>query len=140
MENDVEFSHVDRCGRMGSCFVCVDTVVVCSISRDQLQRMHPPRILFICLVVRATSAFLGPDLCGRLPSNPTTTRKQRLLAPILLRAKKMDDNNGAEATEDNDGRQKKQLVASLGVFFVAALIDFFVTHHGVGPWSPDYKL
>jgi hypothetical protein len=54
---------------------------------------------------------------------------------ILAAKNKKDDVNSTPTQRDN-----KQLYGALAIFAVGCLFDFFVTHHGVGPWDPNYVL
>lgn len=54
---------------------------------------------------------------------------------MLLTAKKKDDVDSTSKPKDNS-----QLYGALAFFAVGCLFDFFVTHHGIGPWDPNYVL
>jgi|AntRauTorckE5430_2_1112549.scaffolds.fasta_scaffold151729_1 hypothetical protein len=54
---------------------------------------------------------------------------------MFLTAKKKDDVGNTPKPKDNS-----QLYGALAFFAVGCLFDFFVTHHGVGPWDPNYVL
>jgi hypothetical protein len=44
----------------------------------------------------------------------------------------------AEESEESKARRKTQQVGAAAVLFVGIVYDFFVTHHGVGFWDPNY--
>mmetsp|Transcript_453 Transcript_453/g.1372 ORF Transcript_453/g.1372 Transcript_453/m.1372 type:complete len:116 (-) Transcript_453:523-870(-) len=44
----------------------------------------------------------------------------------------------AEESEESKERRRRQQIGAAAVFLFGALYDFFVTHHGVGFWDPNY--
>lgn len=98
-------------------------------------------VLFL-LVVAGVHGFVVP------PANLALTFRHRgglghTLEPapykmdrvILAAKKKKDDVDSTPTPRDNT-----QLYGALAIFVVGCLFDFFVTHHGVGPWDPNYVL
>eukprot|EP00588_Corethron_pennatum_P011928 CAMPEP_0194274176 /NCGR_PEP_ID=MMETSP0169-20130528/7323_1 /TAXON_ID=218684 /ORGANISM="Corethron pennatum, Strain L29A3" /LENGTH=87 /DNA_ID=CAMNT_0039017301 /DNA_START=60 /DNA_END=323 /DNA_ORIENTATION=- len=75
-----------------------------------------------------------PHLTGAVystPFSPVTTP----LHPTSLFAV-----SGDEEAEERQAKRKTQQLGAAAVLLVGILYDFFVTHHGVGPWDPNYIL
>ena len=67
-----------------------------------------------------------------------------MLTPLSARKKGLQKSELKEAEVDGAGytaeKRAQQQSYALGLFFVACIYDFFVTHHGVGFWDPNYVL
>jgi len=57
--------------------------------------------------------------------------KPRTIRPVTILSM-------AEESEESKARRKTQQVGAAAVLFVGIVYDFFVTHHGVGFWDPNY--
>jgi len=48
------------------------------------------------------------------------------------------NNSEEELTISREERQKKQQLGAVALLSFGIVYDFFVTHHGIGFWDPNY--
>lgn len=97
-------------------------------------------LLVAVVVFSSSNAFLFQQrgICAQrtcLSLSPRLSRSPTGPNVANLSAKKIDTEVNQPTEEER--RQKQQIGAAAVVIF-AVLFDFFVTHHGVGFWDPNY--
>jgi len=69
----------------------------------------------------------GRSIPDNVIGSPTHGRTANTALPMAL-------------SEESAERRRKQQLGAGAVLLFGILYDFFVTHHGVGPWDPNYIL
>mmetsp|Transcript_23945 Transcript_23945/g.36420 ORF Transcript_23945/g.36420 Transcript_23945/m.36420 type:complete len:103 (+) Transcript_23945:183-491(+) len=69
----------------------------------------------------------GRSIPDNVIGSPTHGRTASTALPMAL-------------SEESAERRRKQQLGAGAVLLFGILYDFFVTHHGVGPWDPNYIL
>jgi hypothetical protein len=69
------------------------------------------------------------------PANtPEMTRPMPMPFPVTSTSLSM----ATEESEESKEKRKKQQLGAAAVLLFGVLYDFFITHHGVGFWDPNY--
>jgi len=71
------------------------------------------------------------------PLTITLTLTSGVTSSLFMARKKEEEENSEELISPEE-RQKKQQLGAVALLSFGIVYDFFVTHHGVGFWDPNY--
>jgi hypothetical protein len=108
---------------------------------------HPQYVAIVGKYASVLSAKAWKEATEELGKKRASPKKRT--PPKIKEAPRKISNkawkNAVEQPDESVGASKKsqssqQQKAAVALFLGACLFDFFVTHHGVGPWDPNYVL
>ena len=101
-------------------------------------------IALIGLTLQATEGFVPAQVVAgdvtilpiQTPTSFTATARKEVPQSPLRQTSFLSMTEGP--SDDALERRKKQQIGAVTVLLFGVLFDFFVTHHGVGFWDPNY--
>jgi hypothetical protein len=102
-------------------------------------------ISLIGLTLQATEGFVPAQVVVagdvtilpiQTPTSFTATARKEVPQSPLRQTSFLSMTEGP--SDESLERRKKQQIGAVAVLLFGVLFDFFVTHHGVGFWDPNY--
>mmetsp|Transcript_4243 Transcript_4243/g.8214 ORF Transcript_4243/g.8214 Transcript_4243/m.8214 type:complete len:111 (-) Transcript_4243:492-824(-) len=108
-----------------------------------MKLLHAPlafAAIFHSLAVHGLAPSSPPNVSNNVRPTVFAVTKTHLAVKTSVRPRSSMSMSKGEGDErdERDERRRNQQKGAVAVFLVSILFDFFVTHHGIGFWDPNY--